>query len=119
MAVQIGIFDSILDMTKKLVQELEQSPDAWKAKDASGGNTETTASLHEQLVGAASDITNATNRIVVEVNQMHDSVRAAVLALMATDQSAADDGKLILSMLDNVEAQAPTSSSSSSTGGLK
>jgi hypothetical protein len=38
---------------------------------------------------------------------------------MATDQSAADDGKLILSMLDNVEAQAPTSSSSSSTGGLK
>jgi hypothetical protein len=117
MAVQIGFFDSILEMTKKLVQELEQSPDAWKAKDASGGNTETTSALYQQVVGAASDITEATNKIVVEVNKMHDSVRAAVLALMATDEKAADEGKLILSMLDNVEAQAP--SNSSSNGGIK
>ncbi|MBS1905214.1 MAG: hypothetical protein JST33_01335 [Actinobacteria bacterium] len=113
MTGQIGVLDWILEMVKKLVQELEASPTAWATKDASGGNTETTAALHQQLVGAASDITQATNKIVLEVDRMHDSVRAAVLALMATDQSAADDGKLILSMLDDVEAQAPSGPTSS------
>lgn len=112
MAAQIGFFDSILELVKKLALELETSPAAWASKEASGGNTETTAALHRQLVGAAADITHATNNVVVEVNAMHDSVRAAVLELMATDASAADDGKLILSMLDNVEAQAPSGSSS-------
>lgn len=115
MAAQIGIFDSILEMVKKLVQELETSPAAWQAKDASGGNTETTAALHQQLVGAAADLTHVTNNIVLEVNALHDSVRAAVLELIATDESAADDGRLILSMLDNVEAQAPSSGTGAGT----
>ncbi|MDQ4215264.1 hypothetical protein [Microbacterium capsulatum] len=107
--------DGIFYLLKKVTQEITEAPNAWQAKHAEGGNAETTAALRDEIALAAAAMSDATKSIVTSVNTMHDEIRAAVTKLMETDAAMADEGKLLLSILDTTEKQAPAGTASTHT----